>query len=86
MKQLHYRRTSRNNNIEQSDLHLWKRRWVKLACKWRMPISQVCKEKEQSKLDTVGNAQTRTIKGVFMFGSAEQTVAETTCSLPTLQE
>ena len=63
-----------------------KRRWVKPVRKWRTPLSQVCKEKEQSMLDMSGNLHTRTIKGVFMFGSAARTVTETKCPLPAMQE
>ena len=43
-----------------------KRRWMKHARKWRTPTFQVCKEETQSKLDIAGNAQTRTINGIFM--------------------
>ena len=42
--------------------------------------------RKQSKLDIVGNAQARTINGVFMFGSAVRKVTETKGSLPALQE
>ena len=65
-----------------------KRRCVKPGRKWRTPTSQVCNEKEQSKLDTAENLQARTIKGIFMFGSAARTMTETETkgSLPALQE
>ena len=59
---------------------------MKPTRKWGTPTSQACKEKEQSKLDTADNVQARTIKGVFMFGGAVRTMAETKCSLPALQE
>ena len=63
-----------------------KRRWVKPSRKWRKSTSQVHKEEKQSKLDIAGNAQARTINGVFMFGSAARKVTETKSSLPALQE
>ena len=57
-----------------------------IARKWKTPASQSCKEKEQSKLNTADNIQARTIKGIFMFGTAARTVTETKRSLPTMQE
>ena len=65
----------------------WKKRqWVKPARKWGTPTSHVCKEEKQSKLDTAGHVQARTMKGVFMFGSTARIVAETKSSLLSLQE
>ena len=63
-----------------------KRQSMKPARKQRTPASQVCKKKEQPKLDTADNVQARTIKGIFMFCSAARTVTESKRSLPTLQE
>ena len=59
---------------------------MKPARKWRTPASQVCKEEKQPKLHIAGNAQARTIKEGFMFGSAARKVTETKGSLPSLQE
>ena len=59
---------------------------MKPSDKWKIPTSQVCKEEKQSKPDIAGNAQVRTINGIFMFGSAVTKVTETKGSLPALQE
>ena len=59
---------------------------VKPSPKWRTPTSQVRKEEKQSKLDTAGNIQVQTIKGVFVFGSAARIYSDrdkelTSCTL-----
>ena len=67
-------------------MSLGKRRWMKLARKWRTPTFQELKEEKQSKPDTAGSAQTQKMKGVFVFGSAARSVTETDSSLPAPQE
>ena len=63
------------------------RRCVKTARKWRTPSLQGRKEKNSlSPTQQAVHTQTRTVRGVFMFGSAAQTVTEKAVSLSALQE
>ena len=74
---------SRNNNIERSDLCLWKRRWIKPVRKWKTPTPQVCRKKHSSPtLGTVGHGQAQTINGVFVFGCAPKKATKTKSHWP----
>ena len=64
-----------------------RRRWVKPARRWRTLTPQACKEEQSSStLDTASHVPARTIKSVFMFGSAAQKATKTKISLAVLQE
>ena len=63
-----------------------RRRWVKPDRKWRTPTLRSNSREEHTKPDTTGEAQSKKINCVLMFGCAAREIIKNKSSLPALQE